>query len=196
MDVRRLGAGIAIVLAVTACGGGGGATAAPTAAQTSAPAPAGSAGGGAAGATGGPVAAGGDVCALLGPGDFATVGLSGAGAPTRNPDTEGAYCVYAGKSGGTGGLELDAFVTTDAADADGVWQNVRSFLDTGNGKALLPGPDDVAIDTAIDTPPYAAIAVRKGRLVFGISIPTGTRAADQLVALAKLVLDRASALTR
>ena len=52
------------------------------------------------GALGGPVAKGGNFCDLLGPGDFAGVGVSGAHTPTKNSDgTADAYCVYSGISG-------------------------------------------------------------------------------------------------
>jgi hypothetical protein len=41
---------------------------------------------------------------------------------------------------------------------------------------------------------WAGIAVQKGRLVFLLAIPSSGSAASQLVALAKLVLDRGKAL--
>ena len=209
MNVRRLAIGAAVGLSVlvAACGGSGGSPttggpyAPPTAAGGASPAApsatadAGASGGGAGGATGAPVAAGGDYCGLLRPGDFAAAGIQGAGAPTANPDPAGAYCVYAGVSGATGGIELDVFVGFDAADASSIFVNVRSFVDLGTGKAALPEADEVAILPAGGgSPGYAAIAVRKGLLVFGISCPSGDGAADALVALARLVIQRGSAL--
>jgi hypothetical protein len=189
--------GLGAVLA--ACGGTGGGTPTATGAPAATPsgAPAGGGGSSTGGAAGGPVARGGDYCGLLGPGDFAAAGLAGAGAPSANPDPQGAYCVYAGRSGATGGIELDVFVGTDDADASAIFVNVRSFIDVGTGKAALPEADEVALlASAGGSPDYAVIAVRKGLLVFGISFPAGDGAQDRLVALARLVLARGDALTR
>ncbi len=208
MKVRRaafaavLGAGVV----VAACGGSGGAgssatvgpseTAGPSAASPSA-SPDGGGGGGNGGVIGGPVAAGGDYCGLLGPGDFATAGITGAGAPRSNPDSQGAYCVYHGVSGATGGIEFDVFVGIDEADAAAIYPSVRSFVDLGTGKAALPEADDVAVlPSSGGNPDYAVIAVRKGRLVFGISFPAGTGAQEALIALSRLVLQRGEALSR
>jgi hypothetical protein len=50
------------------------------------------------------------MCGLLGPADFAAVGVTGTGTPTRNSDAPtDAYCVYSGISSATGGIEFDAF---------------------------------------------------------------------------------------
>jgi len=84
-------------------------------------------------------------------------------------------------------------VANDAAEAESIYPNVRSFLDDGTGKAALPGADEAAIMPR--DPVYAAIAVRKGLLVFGISFPEGDGSRDRLVQLAKLVLERGDALT-
>jgi hypothetical protein len=53
------------------------------------------------------IAHGGDLCELLGPDDFAAVGVKGATSPVSNssPPTE-FYCVYAGRSSYKGGIEL------------------------------------------------------------------------------------------
>ena len=120
-----------VTLAAAGCGGGGGAPAPASGAATgpaaasAAPSAAASMGAGNGGATGGPVAAGGDLCGLLGPGDFAAAGVAGAGALTSNstPPTD-YYCVYAGTSSGTGGIEFDAFLLASADDPDGVFDTV------------------------------------------------------------------------
>ena len=169
----------------------GGATA-----EASAPAGGGTSGG----ATGGPVTDPGHLADLLGPGDFAAVGVSGAGTPTVNaPEAGSVYVVYAGKSGGTGGIEFDAVVGDTADGMGGVFESMAApFLDfEGSGKAALPNADDARLRT--DNPidgggEWAGIAVQKGRLVFLIGIPSSDAAASQLVTLAKLVLERGAAL--
>ena len=134
------------------------------------------------------------LCGLLGPGDFAAVGLVGAGVPTLNGDgTTEAYCVYAGKSSGTGGIEFDAFAGT-TADAPGTYQTVVGEGRGGQDAAsLLPGADAAAINLASDGG-SAVIAVRAGKLVFAIGFPASDRAKSQLTTLAQLVLERAAAI--
>lgn len=151
------------------------------------------------GATGGPVASGGDLCNILGPGDFAAAGIAGAGAVDANntPPTD-YYCVYAGKSSGTGGIEFDAF-DVDAATAADVFDTVL------NSAGILVRTDragDVGADQAViatNVPgdqgagTVAIIVVRKGGFVFDIGFPAGPNAEQQLIGLAKLVLSRATA---
>ena len=192
-----------VVLVVAACssasgpaptsggttGAGGGSSAAPAATSTPA------AGGG--GATGGTVAAGDDLCKLLGPGDFAAVGVSGTGAPTENnQDNSNVYCVYAGKSAGTGGVEFDAFLAGTKSDSEATFNSVAApMLDfEGVGKAAFPDADGAKLRTDIPDG-YAGIAIWKGKLAFDIGIPTTDQAKDQLIALAKLVLQRSAGIT-
>jgi hypothetical protein len=149
----------------------------------------GSAGGGALGHT---VAPGGNFCELLGPGDFAAVGVSGANAPTKNSDgTADAYCVYSGISGATGGIEFDIFIGDPVASYQQIVSNGQLIADrTGD----LPGVD--AVGTVMNGPGnMAAIGVQKGRMTFDIDVPTGPNARAQLIALAKLVLQRGSGLS-
>ncbi len=199
-------AAVLFALAVAGCGGGGspapvsqvGGSAAPSASTAPTTAPAASGGGN---AVGGPVAVGGDLCDLLAPGDFAAAGVTGTGAPAENnnPPTD-YYCVYAGRSSMTGGIELDAFVLAAADDPDGVFDTVLNA--SGIIDRTERGPD-VGADRAViaasvkgDAGPVAIIAVRKGGLVFDIGFPGGPDAERQLIGLAKLVLERATALTR
>ena len=195
---RHLMATILLVGAVGACGsagstaagypygGGDGATATPTAASTA------SRGGGGGGATGAPVAQGGDYCGLLGSGDFAAVGITGTAAPSKNSDAPtDAYCVYAGTSSGTGGIEFDIFI----GDADATYQQIRAnagiFLD--DATADLPGVD--AAGTIVNgSGGLASIAVKKGQMSFDIGFPSSAGGRDQLLALARVVLARSSAL--
>ncbi len=149
------------------------------------------------GATGGSVAAGNDLCGLLGPGDFAAQGISGTGSPTENnADNSNVYCVYAGKSAGTGGVEFDAFLADTKADSEATFISTSApMLDfEGAGKAAFPDADGAKLRTDIPDG-YAGIAIWKGRLVFDIGIPKSDQAKDQLIALAKLVLQRSAGLT-
>lgn len=194
---RHLAAIFFLVSVLGACSSSG-VTATPHAAASSAGGGAattavGTSGGGGGGALGGTVARGGDFCGLLGPGDFATVGVNGARTPTKNSDdVTDAYCVYSGVSGGTGGIEFDIFLT----DSVGAYREIKA-----NGGILgddatgdLPGVD--AAGTQMDGLAHMAdIGVRKGGMAFDIDVPTNPNARTQLIALAKLVLERASGLS-
>jgi hypothetical protein len=143
-------------------------------------------------ATGGPVARGGNLCSLLGPGDFAAAGVDGASAPTVNSDENGGrYCVYAGTSGATGGIEFDAFT----GDPVGTYQTIAG--ETGTLTELsatdLPGADQAGVNLS-GAGGMAAIVVRKGQLIFDMSFPAGPQARAQLIALSVLVMERAAAL--
>ena len=144
---------------------------------------------------GGAVQPGETLCGLLGPGDFTAAGVPGAGVPTLNGNgsTE-AYCVFAGTSSATGGIELDAFTGT-AADAASTYQTVLGESATAgeSARAGLSGADDASINLA-DTGGSATIAVRSGGLVFALGVPRSAAARSQLLVLARLVLDRAAAL--
>jgi hypothetical protein len=144
------------------------------------------------GALGGTVAPGGNFCGLLGPGDFAAVGVSGARTPTKNSDGPAdAYCVYSGISGATGGIEFDIFIGDPVSSYRQIVSNGALVADTTGD---LPGVDNVG--TVMNGPGnMAAIGVQKGRMTFDIDVPTGANARAQLIALAKLVLQRSSALS-
>ena len=64
----------------------------------------------------------------------------------------------------------------------------------GDGQGRVPGRRRGLLRTDIPGG-YAGIAIWKGKLVFDIGIPTTAQSKDQLIALAKLVLDRAKGLT-
>jgi hypothetical protein len=201
MIAQRKASGLTLALIlVAACTGGStpgaptaGATtaASSTAAASQAPASAGSGGD-----IGGPVAAGSDLCGLLGPGDFAAAGVAGTGKATENnADANDVYCVYAGKSAGTGGVEFDAFLAASSADSKASYDAAAApMLDfAGAGKAAFPDADGAAVRNDIPGG-YAGITVWKGKLVFDIGIPTTDKSQAQLIALAKLVLLRAAGL--
>lgn len=199
IDPRKaLGVTLALgLLAGCAGGSGGGSTVGPTpGASPSAIASASLLTGTSGGGTGGPVAAGGDLCGLLGPGDFAAVGVPGTGtAKENNPDANDAYCVYAGTSAGTGGVEFDAFLAGSSADSKASYDSASApMLDfAGDGKAAFPDADGASIQKNIPGG-YDGIAIWKGKLVFDIGIPSTSGSKDQLIALAKLVLQRAAGL--
>ena len=189
----------AFVLALAACGGGG--TAASSSAALSGAASPSAAASGPAGPTGAAVAAGDDLCGLLGPGDFTAVGVEGTSGPTENnEDASNVYCVFAGTSAGTGGVEFDAFLATNAGDAGATYQTVIGEVggDAEAGKtagaAAFPDADGATIVADADGG-GAVIVIWQGPLVFDIGIPASDQATAKLTALAALVLERASALT-
>lgn len=149
------------------------------------------------GGTGGSVAAGDDLCKLLGPADFAAVGVAGTGTPSENnQDNSNVYCVFSGKSAATGGVEFDAFLADTSADAQATFSEIAApMVDLqGLGKAAFPSADGAMLRTDIPDG-YAGIAIWMGKLAFDIGIPMGDQAKDQLIALAKLVLERSAGIT-
>jgi hypothetical protein len=198
-------AGIVMAAALLAgCSGSGAASSNEPIASGGSGAPASVVAGGGGGGTGGPVAAGGDLCKLLGPGDFAAVGVTDASGPTENPtDPLNNYCVYRGKSSATGGIEFDVSVSETAADAQGVFPSMfgeGEFLASDISNVELSGADEarLGLPSAETSTDPAVIGVRKGKLTFGIGmgVPFADvrHAGDQLKQLAALVLQRAAAL--
>lgn len=188
----RLLAALAIGALVTACGGASAPSAAPGTPAASGAVPSAAPGSTGGGPVGGTVAPGGQLCGLLGPGDFAAQGIPGAGAPSLNGGgTTEAYCVYAGKSSGTGGIEFDAWVGADAASTYATV--IGSSATNQDARARVPGADAAAIDLNGEAG-SVTISVQAGQLVFDIGFPKSANAEAQLLALAGLVLERASAL--
>jgi hypothetical protein len=194
---RHLAAAFLLAGVVGACSSSG-ATSTPISAAPStgggvATAGAGSGGSGAAGALGGTIGRGGSFCGLLGPGDFAAVGVAGARTPTKNSDdVTDAYCVYSGVSGATGGIEFDIFLT----DAAGAYQQIKANggITADDATADLPGVNAAGIQ--LDGLAHMAdIGVLKGTIAFDIDVPTNPNARTQLIALAKLVLQRGGGLS-
>jgi hypothetical protein len=173
---------ILVLLLAAACGGGGstttigpGVTSPPV--TTNAPAPGG-------------LPTGEQLCGLLTADDWNEFGYVVAASPGINSDGPGnAYCVYAGESGATGGLEFDAFVDATAEDAEATLETI-----TAEGPDMEPvdlADADVALIGADGD--YAAIAVRTGRFTFTIALPAGDEAELQLKTLASSVISRTSA---
>jgi hypothetical protein len=179
-----------VALLVAGCASGG--TPAPTAGGAASSTPVANTGGL---ATGVPVTDDTKLCDLLGPGDFAAVGIQRAAAPTVNSDGPGsAYCVYAGLSSATGGIEFDAFVGDDAAS---VFDTIRSEGGVNLAPIDVAGADDAAGSDgeAGKDEGFASVIVRKGGLAFVIGAPGGPGMATKLVTLAKVVLERGAAFT-
>ncbi len=174
---------VALVIgaALAACGGGTSSPAAASAAPASvAPvsaAPASAANGGAGG-----------TCPWLTPADFTAAGIPGAGAPSDNPDGAGShYCVYAGKSGATGGIELDVFTHGTAEDAKTTYDTAVS--EVAYGSPVSGGAFDAS--SWADDGKVASLVVRKGTTVVVLAVPSKDGVQAALVGLATLALGRA-----
>lgn len=102
------------------------------------------------------------LAALLGPDDFAAVGIDGAGAPTFDPNGEpgNVYAVYAGLSGAAGGIEVDVFASGTSEDAATMVQDPGLYAvdatakgPTGAERATFIGGQTTNDGTAMyDTP--------------------------------------------
>jgi hypothetical protein len=137
-----------------------------------------------------------EICELLTPADFTAAGVTGTTpAEAVTDEYGGVFCVYAGRSAGTGGVEFDLFRRTTPAEDEQLWENVASFAhDSTATRESLPGSEDLRLSLAVGSPPYAAIAVKTATLVFTIGVPPGPGAEKALLELARSVIKRASAL--
>lgn len=137
-----------------------------------------------------PLGSGAKMCGALTPADLKAQGLSPDPKPIVNsPEPISAYCTYAGKSGATGGIELDVF----AAGADALDTQKTILEELGGMKpAGYPGVDEslMNLEAVSGGPKFAVLVVRRGGLVLTLSLPSGPKAKDQLFALAKLALQR------
>lgn len=145
-----------------------------------------------------PIAKGsGEKMCVLTPADFRAAGLV-VHKPHANVDDGGnsVYCVYQGISGATGGVELDVFYPAGATpeDIDGTW---KTMLAASPGARYQPerlsGVDASMFSLEIpqaNHPNYAANAVRRGDLIFAISMPSKPHAKEALAGLSSLVLKR------
>jgi hypothetical protein len=129
-----------------------------------------------------------DLCELLRPEDFAAAGVDGAGEPEATTDGTGSsYCVYAGESGATGGIELDVFPNADEASAKETFATA-----TAEGPAGKPAStgsfseSSFAIDGEV-----AYLTVRQGLLVLALAAPNDMNTETGLVMLAQLAIERA-----
>jgi hypothetical protein len=128
--------------------------------------------------------------------DFAAAGITTNPKPNANVNDAGAsvYCAYTKNSGSFGGVELDVFNPAGGSVAD-----AKDTLKTATSEGH-PAPTPIALagaDEALWSPnmasgsvPFATIAVRRGMLVFVLSIPEHKDSKAQLTKLAGLALQR------
>jgi hypothetical protein len=128
--------------------------------------------------------------------DFTTAGVPKASKPSANVQDGGksAYCVYAGKSSATGGIELDVFSPAGASPAD-IKETYQTAIGEGSTELKplrIEGADEArwSPQAVSGGPPFATIAVRRGDLVFVLGIPANKDAQTQLTTLSGLVLKR------
>jgi hypothetical protein len=135
------------------------------------------------------------MCALT-PADFQAAGIPNASKPTANVQDKGAgvYCVYAGKSSATGGIELDVFYPAGAngAEVKATYETAIGESSTGLKPIAIAGADEArwAPSAVSGGPPFGTIAVRRGSLVFVLGVPANPKAQEQLTKLAQAVLAR------
>ncbi len=133
---------------------------------------------------------------VLTPADFQSVGITNASKPSANVQDGGAsvYCVYAGKSSATGGIELDVFNPAggSVSDAKETFQTAIAEGTSGLKPINIPGADDAQWSAATKSggPAFATIAVRRGTLVVVLGLPTSANAQTQLTKLVALALER------
>jgi hypothetical protein len=138
----------------------------------------------------------GEALCVLGPNDFAQAGVGNASKPSANVQDGGAsaYCVYAGKSSATGGIELDVFspAGTSPAEIKATYQTAIGESSTAMTPIRIEGADEArwSAHAVSGGPPFATIAVRRGDLVFVLGIPANKDAQAQLTSLSGLVLKR------
>lgn len=128
--------------------------------------------------------------------DFKAAGVDKAGKPNPNVSDGGAsaYCVYAGKSSATGGIELDVFFPAGANPTE-----VKATEETAVGEmsASLQPIKLAGADSARWTPSavsggpeFAVLVARRDKLVFVIGLPKHKDSRAQLTALGARVLGR------
>lgn len=140
----------------------------------------------------------GEKMCVLTPSDFAAAGVLQTSPPSAHVDDGGnsVYCVYRGKSGATGGVELDVFNPAGATATD-VEQTFKTVLASDPGahydSESVPGSSESMYSLKIPQAghsDFAANAVRRGDLVFSISLPSSPNAKSALQQLSRLVLER------
>jgi hypothetical protein len=130
------------------------------------------------------------LCKLLTADDFKGAGLSTATAPdTTNVTDVEAFCIY-GKD-----IELDVFLSKTASDATGVYENTVATAGTATATNVVSGADASAYGSNASRG-LVGVVVRKGRLVYLLSVPSGTaNAKNACINLATIALGRSAGLT-
>ncbi len=136
------------------------------------------------------------LCGALTQADFAALGLQADARVDANVQDGGrsAYCGYRGRSGAMGGLELDVFWPAGASPGE-VRGTERTILAEDAGKYVpvtVAGADEALLAPSLRSggPTFASIVVRRGDLVFAISLPATPQARAQLLRLSTLALAR------
>jgi hypothetical protein len=108
------------------------------------------------------------------------------------------YCTYRGESGATGGVELDVFYPAGSSPDD-IKNTLKTVLDSDPGAKYLsegvPGADESLYSLNVPSSghfPFAANAVRRGDLVFAISLPSSPVSKIEMLKLSQIVLSRLS----
>jgi hypothetical protein len=141
-----------------------------------------------------PPQAGSAMCALT-PADFQVAGIPNAVKPTANVQDGGAsvYCVYAGRSAATGGIELDVFYPAGSSVAEAK-ATYKTAIDEGPAMKPLTiaGADEAqwSASAVSGGPPAATLVVRRSTLVFTLGIPANNNSQAQITKLAAVVLQR------
>jgi len=142
-----------------------------------------------------PPKSGAAMCALT-PADFQSVGIRNASKAAANVQDGGAsvYCVYAGKSSATGGIELDVFYPagSNAADVKATYETAIGESSSGLKPIAVAGADEVrwSPNAVSGGPRFAEIAVRRSNLVFVLGVPAHANAETELTTLARVLLER------
>jgi hypothetical protein len=140
----------------------------------------------------GPAAVSKDLCNLLTPADFKVAGVEGTSAPRALLDEQAVYCVFAGRSAGTGGVEFNVFRAADRASSDEFWNSARPESARRSIVAEFAGADAAEIGIGDGETPYTLVAVRKGQLVLAVGIPRRSGSDAAAIGLAKLALSRSA----
>ena len=133
-----------------------------------------------------------ELATLLGPDDFAAVGVRGRSASFSDAGPGSVYAVYAGLSSAAGGIELDVFVLPTAEEAASLVQDpgfgARRHDQAGTrGRARHARTGNADQRRVLNVRPHLG-PERACRVDLGI--PSSPESRDQLVALAALVLER------
>jgi len=125
------------------------------------------------------------LCRLLTADDLKGAGLAAATAPdTTNVTDVEAFCVY-----GTD-IELDVFVSKTADDATDVYDNTLATAGTASATGVVTGADASAYGSNASRG-LVGVVVRKGKLVFLLSVPANTaNAKNACINLATIALGR------
>ena len=147
-----------------------------------------------------PKASGAKMCVLT-QSDFKPFGTLVWSKPQVHVDAGGqnnVYCTYRGASGATGGVELDVFYPAGETASD-VEQTFKTALASDPGAKYtpehVPGADESVYSAEVPSPghlPFAANAVRRGDLVFTISLPSSPVSKTELLKISEIILQRLS----